>query len=376
VTPARERVAAARRVVVKVGTNVVMRDDGAIALGRVYGLVESVAGLRAAGKEVLIVSSGAVGLGAQRLGLAERPKVLSMKQACAAIGQSRLMAVYEAGFERLGVVTAQVLLTEDDFSHRDRYLNLRGTLNKLLSLGAVPILNENDTVSTAELVAAAGGPSVFGDNDRLSALVASKVEADLLVILSDVDGLYTGNPRTDASARLIPLVPSITPEMEEGAGGSGSRGRGGMKTKLEAARIATAAGALALIASGREPGVLDRLFAGEEIGTLFLPGRALAGKKRWIAYASLPAGTLTVNAGARAALVERNASLLPAGVVALLGEFEKGDVVRLVDEAGHELARGIVNYAAADARRLVGSPPERGSRGVPELVTRDNIVLT
>lgn len=373
---ARARVAAARRVVVKVGTNVVMRDDGAPALGRLYGLIEAVAGERRTGREMVVVSSGAVGLGARRLGLEGKPKTLAMKQACAAIGQGRLMSVWSEAFEKLGVTAAQVLLTEDDFSSRGRYLALRATLEELLALGAVPVLNENDTVGTAELEAATG--KVFGDNDKLSALVAAKLGADLLVILSDVDGLHTANPARNRGAVRIPVVPEITPGVRALAEGAGARGRGGMATKLEAAAVATASGALAVVASGRRPGVLEEVLSGADVGTLFLPKRSLTGKRRWIAWAALPAGAIRVNDGARAALVSGKASLLPAGVTALEGEFEKGDVVRILDGAGAELARGQVNYSRAEAERLVGrrSGEVRGApKGYDALVTRDNVVL-
>ncbi|MGA7992398.1 MAG: glutamate 5-kinase [Thermoanaerobaculia bacterium] len=270
---ARQRLTEAKRIVVKAGTNVVMRDDGAVALGRLYGLIESVATLKKQGRHVLIVSSGAVGLGAQRLRLERKPGSLALKQACAAIGQSRLMSVYEEGFEKMGLTSAQVLLTEDDFADRARFQNLSATLEKLLELGAVPILNENDTVSTAELESPEGkaAPGLFGDNDRLSAIVMSKVRADVLVILSDVDGLFTGNPAHDRSARLIPLVREMTDEITRYADGGGARGRGGMASKLDAAQVATRSGGVAVIANGRTPGVLDRLFAGEAIGTLFVP---------------------------------------------------------------------------------------------------------
>jgi glutamate 5-kinase len=269
---ARLRLGEARRIVVKAGTNVIMRDDGAVALGRLYGLIESVATLKKKGRDVLIVSSGAVGLGAQRLRLEKKPGSLALKQACAAIGQSRLMSVYEEGFEKMGLSTAQVLLTEDDFADKARFSNLSATLEKLFELGVVPILNENDTVSTAELVTPDGRGSrgFFGDNDRLSALVMSKVRADVLVILSDVDGLFTGNPAHDRSARLVPLVREGD-DVARYADGGGTRGRGGMASKLDAARIATRAGGIAVIANGRTPGVLDRLFGGDEVGTLFVP---------------------------------------------------------------------------------------------------------
>ncbi|MBL8115603.1 MAG: glutamate 5-kinase, partial [Acidobacteria bacterium] len=271
----------ARRIVVKAGTNVVMQDDGGLALSRLYGLIESVARLRHAGREVLVVSSGAVGLGTMRLGLPARPKTLAAKQAAAAVGQGRLMALYADAFEKLGLVAAQVLLTEEDFTTRERYLNLSATLEELFRLGVVPILNENDTVSTVELKPQEGRSPAFGDNDRLSALVASKTNADLLVLLTDVDGLFTESPRKSSAARLVPLVPKLTPELLDGAEGTGARGRGGMRSKLLAAEIATKGGALAVIANGRTNGVLDRLFAGEELGTLFLPRPGMSSKKRW-----------------------------------------------------------------------------------------------
>ncbi|MGE5345671.1 MAG: glutamate 5-kinase [Acidithiobacillales bacterium] len=276
---ARRRIASARRIVVKAGTNVVMRTEGGVALGRLYGLVESAANLRKEGRDVLIVSSGAIGLGAQRLRLGARPADLSLKQACAAVGQSRLMSIYEEGFGTLGISTAQVLLTEEDFADPVRFGNLSATLGRLFALGVVPILNENDVVSTAELETPGedgGRKRLFGDNDHLSALVMRHVKADVLVILSDVDGLYTGNPARNRRARLIPFVAGVTAEVARHADGPGVRGRGGMATKLEAARLATEAGGLAVVANGKTPHVLDRLFAGEEIGTLFLP----AGRRR------------------------------------------------------------------------------------------------
>ena len=276
--PRIKSIPAARRVVVKVGTNVVMRDDGALALGRIYGLIESVASACRQGKEILLVSSGAVGLGVQRLGLLERPKLLSSKQACAAIGQGRLMSMYEEGFEKLGLLTAQVLLTGDDFRSPERYRNLRATLDRLLELGTVPVLNENDAVSTRELETRDHGKAVFGDNDELSALVATKLSADLLVILSDVDGLFTANPARSARAKRIPKVVEVTPEVEALADGGGARGRGGMATKLRAARLAAKGGVATVIANGRTPGILDAVLAGEDVGTVFLPVRPGAGR--------------------------------------------------------------------------------------------------
>jgi glutamate 5-kinase len=269
----REMVANARRIVIKVGTNVVMRDDGRLALSQLYGIAEAVARLRQQGRDVLMVSSGAVGLGMERIGLASRPTELSQIQACAAIGQSRLMAIYDDAFDKLGCRTAQVLLTEDDFRDPARYSNLRSTLVSLLALGVIPVINENDTVSTAELDHPTDSPErdrVFGDNDKLSALVMTHIDADLLLLLSDVDGLYTADPRSDG-AQLLGEVCEITDEILTFAQGKNRRGRGGMSTKLAAARIATEANGLAVIANGRLPHVIERVCAGEIVGTLFLP---------------------------------------------------------------------------------------------------------
>ena len=269
----REKVAQARRIVIKVGTNVVMRDDGRLALSQLYGIAEAVARLRNQGRDVLMVSSGAVGLGMERIGLPIRPTELSQIQACAAIGQSRLMAIYDDAFDKLGCRTAQVLLTEDDFRDPARYRNLRSTLVALLAMGVIPVINENDTVSTAELDHPSNSPErerVFGDNDKLSALVMTHIDADLLLLLSDVDGLYTADPSADG-AQLLGQISDITDEVLNYAQGKNGRGRGGMSTKLAAARIATEANGLAVIANGRLPHVIERVCAGEIVGTLFLP---------------------------------------------------------------------------------------------------------
>jgi glutamate 5-kinase len=270
-------VSGATRIVIKLGTAVMMADAGGIALGRLYSFVESIAALRKSGREVLLVSSGAVGLGAQRLGLLGGPELLPLKQACAAVGQSRLMSLYSDAFERLGLTAAQLLLTEEDFSNRTRYLNLRGTITNLLELGVIPVINENDTVSTAEIEAEAA-PAYkkinFGDNDKLSALVASKIEADLLLILTDVDGIYNADPDASQGAELISVVEEVTTDIESladesrthgptpsGPRGKTAAGRGGIKTKIEAARIATHSGCATIVASGKLPGVIDRLLA-------------------------------------------------------------------------------------------------------------------
>ena len=269
----RQRVAAAQRIVIKMGTNVIMRDDGAPAVELVYGIVESTVNVLRSGRQVLFVSSGAIGLGVKSLRLDKSPSELALKQACAAVGQSRLMAMYEDAFRHFSVTTAQVLLTEDDFLNPVRYSNLRATLDTLLRLGVVPIINENDTVSTLELDRPsnpAGQHCVFGDNDKLSALVMTKIDADLLVLLSDVDGLYTSHPHDDG-AEFVSEVAEITPELAAYARISKGRGRGGMSTKIEAARIVAESGKVTVIANGRIPGAIERVVAGESIGTVFHP---------------------------------------------------------------------------------------------------------
>ncbi len=363
-----------RRLVVKLGTNVIMRPDGLPALSRLYGILESVATLSRQGKEILLVSSGAIGLGAQQLGLSGKSRQLAEKQACAAVGQGRLMALYQDGFARLGLVAAQILLTEYDFTNRKRYLNLRGTLDRLLELGVIPIINENDTVSTAELESRETFHStpVFGDNDKLSALVASGVDADTLLILSDVDGLFTGNPHKDPGAKLIQVVPALTKEIEAFADGQSAHGRGGMASKLAAVRVATRAGTRVVIANGAADGILDRVLSGQEVGTLFESGKRLKGRKRWIAHASQVSGRVRVNQGAQDALQGGRASLLSAGVVALEGNFEMDDVVAIADEQGRDFARGVITVDRAGADFALNQPAAVGSRA---LISRDALVL-
>lgn len=376
----------ARRIVVKLGTAVLMRSNGkGLAQARFNSLVASIVRLRRAGREVLIVTSGAIGLGVERLRLKGRPQSLALKQACAAVGQGRVMSLYSAAFEKQGLTTAQVLLTEEDFSNRKRYLNLRSTITKLLELGVLPVINENDTISTAEIESTEAQSYVkvnFGDNDKLSALVASKIGADVLLLLTDVEGLYSANPAQSAKARLIPLVRQITPEIERLATGNrrSSLGRGGIATKLEAARIAGQSGCAAIIASGNLPRVIDRIFRGEPLGTFFVPGRALPGKRRWIAFARTIRAAVVINDGARRALLQRKASLLPAGVTHVRGDFQRGDVVSILDERDHEFARGIVNYSAEEARRVAGKRSDQLDRLIEDrnydaLITRDNITF-
>ncbi|MEW6131239.1 MAG: glutamate 5-kinase [Acidobacteriota bacterium] len=374
----------AKRLVIKLGTAVLMREEKGFALSRFYSFVEAIADIKKSGRDVLLVSSGAVGLGVERLGIARGNQLLSLRQACAAIGQGRLMGLYADAFDRLGIVAAQVLLTEEDFSNRRRFLNLRSTVGKLLELDALPIINENDTVSTAELETHEAPAYVkvnFGDNDKLSALVASKIEADLLVILTDVEGLFTANPTSSSDAALIPLVREISPEIEALASNEKSNvGRGGMKTKLEAARIATQSGCAVIIASGKTPEVIKRLFSGEAIGTLFLPHTELSSKRKWIAFATSVKAALVVNGGAKQALIERKASLLSAGVVAVRGNFERGDVVSILDENDREFARGMVNYSSDEARKISGLDSSKideliENRNYDALITRDNLAF-
>ncbi len=379
-------VTGSKRIVIKLGTAVLMNDQGGIALSRFYSFVEGIAQLIKSGKEVLLVTSGAVGLGARALGFTSKPKLLPQKQACAAVGQGRLMALYSDAFEKMDVVAAQILLTEEDFSNRQRYLNLRSTINELIEHHVLPIFNENDTVSTAEIEMLKEGGEVkvnFGDNDKLSSLVASKIEADLLIILTDVEGLYTADPRSGPDAKLIAVVEHFTPEIEglgESKAASDKPGRGGIKTKLAAAKVATQSGCAAIIASGKTENAIGRIFAGEELGTLFLPHAGLSGKQRWIAFATTIKASLVVNEGAIAALTQRKASLLPAGVVAVKGHFERGDVVSVEDEDGKDFARGIVNYSSDEAKKVSGLHSGAideliVSRNYDALITRDNIVF-
>ena len=339
------------------------------------------ASLVKAGKEVILITSGAVGLGRKRLGL-EGTTGTALKQACAAIGQGKLMSIYEGGFDTYGLVAAQILLTEDDFSIRTRYLSLRTTLNKLLELGVIPVINQNDTVSNIEVDPRYEHMQVcFSDNDKLSALVASELDADLLLILSDVDGLYEENPKENPDAKLINVVEEVTDEIMALGTDASDGGRGGMRTKLKAARLVTRFGGKVLIANGKIPYVIGKVFAGEEIGTMFLPQtHGLSDKKRWIGYATNIIGKIVVNSGAKKALVEKEKSLLPIGVVDVVHEFNKGDVISIVDEDDNEFARGIVNYDSEACRKVIGSHSDDiikilGFKNYDAIITRDNITI-
>lgn len=377
----RENIKKTRRIIFKFGTSVLTRDDGNIALSRIYSFIESIADLKKQNREIIIVTSGAVGFGAKKLGM-PKPTLATLRKACAAIGQGQLMSIYEEGFDKLSITTSQVLLTDEDFSIRKRYLSLRNTLCTLLELGVIPVINENDTVSTSDLqyYKHDGTTVSFSDNDKLSALVMSKLDADLLVMLSDVDGLYDDDPRINENARIIPVVREFTPEIENLGFNASERGRGGMKTKLEAAKIAVHSGGIAIIANGRKNNIIRQIFNGEETGTVFLPIEHLSSKKRWIAYATNIIGSIKVNEGAKKALTEKFASLLFSGITEVKNGFSKGDVVSIIDSENKEFARGIVNYSFDDCKKLIGKHSNEienilGFKEYDEIINRDNIAI-
>lgn len=366
-----------RRVVVKLGTRTLTRADGQVALARWSAIVEGLVDAHRQGVEVLVVSSGAVGLGAARLGLAEVPRELVERQACAAVGQSQLMGLWEQGFGRFGLIAAQVLLTQGDFDQRASFLNLRSTLLALLRRGVIPVINENDAVATEELAFIEGSARpVFGDNDRLSALVAAGLDADVLVLLTDVGGVYARDPREDPTAPLIARLDDPEAQLAAIAAVPGSSvSRGGMRSKVEAASIASRAGCAAVIASGDEPRVVGRILAGESVGTLVPVRKELGARRRWIAWAAAPRGVLHLDAGAVVALRERGASLLAAGVARVEGEFEAGAAVELRDPAGRLVGRGLASCNAAAARSWCAGDRPAGVRNHGALVHRDHMVL-
>jgi glutamate 5-kinase len=369
----------ARRVVIKVGTATVTGTEGELCLDRVEPIVRSIAALMKGGRQVVLVSSGAVGLGRGWLGLhPSRLNDLVTKQACAAVGQSLLMDAYKNLFTKFEIKVAQVLLTEDDFTNWGRYSNLQHTMEKLLGFGVLPIVNENDVVSTAELETVAGTRgTAFSDNDRLAALVMSGLEADALVLLTNVDGLLR-SAENGERGDVIPQVDEITPELMALGSGPAASGRGGMRTKLEAAAIAMNCGGTAVIANGSVDGAIDRVFAGEQIGTIFLPAKRMRGKRRWIAYAAGVRGRVVVDAGAHRAITQGKASLLASGIVRVENHFASMDVVSIVDAEGREFARGIANCASGDAEKFSGKKTGKSARDAtpaPVLVTRENIVL-
>jgi glutamate 5-kinase len=365
----------ANMIVVKVGTRVLTHPDGRLDEQRIARLAEEISNLCESGRRVVLVSSGAVGAGMSLLGLKRRPTDLAQLQAVAAIGQTNLIQTYDRTFRQYGRHAAQVLLTAEDIQHRIRYLNVRNTLFSLLDFGAVPIINENDTVAVDEL------RTTFGDNDRLAALVTNLLRAPLLIILSDVDGLFDGNPN-DPNSKVITTVDVLDDSIRSLVCDRASTlSKGGMSSKLEAARIVTAAGENAIIASGHQPGTLTRIMAGELVGTLLIAeGKTVSPRKRWIGFSARPRGKLLLDAGAARAIGRDGRSLLAIGIQAIEGEFQKGDVVALCDPQGKEVARGLTNYHADEILRIKGLRSTRiaevlGHCPYEEVVHRNNMTL-
>ncbi|NMB41496.1 MAG: glutamate 5-kinase [Firmicutes bacterium] len=364
-----------QKIVVKVGTRLLTYETGKLNLGIIEKLVRQIADLKNQGKDVILVSSGAIGAGIGRLGLKTKPSSTQEKQALAAVGQGLLIQTYEKLFSEYGHIVAQVLLTWEDFDNRKRYINSRNTLLHLLKFGVIPIINENDTVSTDEIEIA------FGDNDRLSALVATLIDADLLQILTDIDGLYTADPRYNPEASCISFVDEITPEIKNYAGETEEMlAKGGMITKIEAAEIAMASGIDMVIANGRQENIIKRTLEGEKIGTFFYSKQGhLRSRKRWIAFAQKSKGTIKIDLGAESAL-EEGKSLLPAGIINFEGSFSKGEMVSICNVQGEEVARGLVNYGSKELSQITGRKSAEiedilGYMDSAEIIHRDNLVL-
>ena len=370
---ARQPLVDARTLVIKIGSALITNNGTGLDLDAINSWAQQLAQLIASGRRVLLVSSGAIACGMQQLGWQKRPGSIPELQAAAAVGQMGLAQTYQQAFGAHGIRTAQILLTHEDLADRTRYLNARATISTLLDLGVLPIINENDTVATAEIR--------FGDNDTLGALVANLIEADALIILTDQEGLYTADPRKDTSATLVSLGTAGDEQYEQMAGGSGTHvGTGGMITKIWAAKRAARSGAHTVIASGRTTNALPRLLAGELLGTLLVASQQpLAARKQWLADHLQLAGRVQLDAGASKAL-QAGSSLLPVGVTRVDGEFERGAVVACLNEIGEEIARGLINYASSEARRIAGCPSGEiearlGYLDSPELIHRDNLVL-
>ncbi|MDG2384967.1 MAG: glutamate 5-kinase [Pirellulaceae bacterium] len=371
-----EITAAASRIVVKVGTRVLTHADGQLNVERIESLADQINGIVEGGRKVLLVSSGAVGAGMSELGITQRPTDLSQLQAVAAIGQTKLIEAYDQTFHRHGYHAAQVLLTAGDLHDRTSYLNVRNTLLALLEMKAIPIVNENDTVAVDELM------TTFGDNDRLAALVTNLVQAPLLVILSDIDGLFDGPPKSDQTS-LVSTVTCINDKIMSFAQDAVTGlSKGGMASKLQAAKIATVAGENVILANGHEPDILRRVAAGECIGTVFLAeGKSVSPWKRWIGFSAHPRGKIVLDDGARQAVVYQGRSLLAIGILEIHGDFTKGDVVTLRDRQGQEWARGLTNYSDSELRKIKGLRSNQifetlGHCPYEEVVHRDNMVLT
>lgn len=370
----RELLTKAKRIVVKVGTSTLTYDTGRLNLRRIEAIVKQLADLANQGKEVILVSSGAVGAGLAPLGFKERPKDLIMKQAAASVGQGVLLHMYEKLFREYGHTVGQILLTRDDSTNRARYINLRNTLYALISLGVIPIINENDVVSIDEFK--------IGDNDTLSAIIASTVEADLLIILSDIEGLYTANPQTNPDAELIDEVEVITPHIYEIAGGAGtSRGTGGMYTKIQAANIAVNSGVHMVVASGEHNDTIEVIAAGGVRGTHFVARDSKPHmKKRWVAFGKRLKGSVTVDQGCANALLKKGSSLLPVGITAVSGEFLEGETISIMFN-GEEIARGMVNFSSHDIEQIKGINSHDITTRLgyenahTEVIHRDNLVV-
>ncbi len=369
----REIIETARTLVIKIGTNALSRPDDTLDLERIAILAEQIHRVKASGRQVVVVSSGAIGAGIGLLKLAKRPSDLPHLQAAAATGQAHLIRVYDDCLRKHGYHAAQLLLTANDFKSRARYLNVRNTLYTLFEYGVVPIVNENDTVSVDEIK--------FGDNDQLAAMVTNLVNDPLLIILSVVDGLYDGDP-ADSASKVIPLIDEWDDSLRDLAAPTRStRGVGGMQSKLEAVRMATAVGENVIIANGTRPGIIDDILAGQEVGTLFLArGASLPAWKRWIGYTVRPKGKFVLDDGARRAIEASGRSLLAIGIVSVEGDFEKGEVVSLGDKGGAEFARGLTNYSAREAKLIAGKKPDGivaalGSMQYEEVIHRDNLVV-
>ena len=361
-------------IVVKIGTSSLTQSDGKLALSTIATLVETLTNLRQQGYKIVLVTSGAIGVGCARLGLTERPKKIAIKQAVAAIGQGRLMRIYDDLFSNLEQAIAQVLLTRNNFTERSSYLNIENTFNELLNLGVIPIVNENDTVAVDELK--------FGDNDSLSALVAGLINADWLFLLTDVDRLYTANPRTVPDAKPIYLVKNIDELTQFQIGDRGSQwGTGGMITKINAAKIATSSGVKTVILKGKVPGNIIKVLKGEDIGTIFMPQNAPENaRKRWIAFGLVPQGKIYLDQGAIAAISQGGKSLLPAGIMRIEDDFKRGDLVVLCDENGQEIARGLVNYDGEEVDKIKGCHLDEIAKILnyeidDTVVHRDNMVV-
>jgi glutamate 5-kinase len=363
-----------KRIVIKIGSRVLTDVGGALDATVIAYICDGIALLRGRGVQVVVVSSGAIAAGRSELGMTDKPKTIPHKQAAAAIGQTRLMHAYEVGLAPHGLKAAQVLLTGEDLGSRQRFLNARSTLDALLEFGVVPIINENDTVVVDEIK--------FGDNDNLSALVTNVAEAHLLLILTDIEGLFTADPRSNPDARLVPLVRSITRDIERSAGGAGSGvGTGGMATKVAAAKKAGKNGVPTILIPGKQQGIIEAAMRGDEVGTLFLPGSAAMNRrKHWIAYTLKPSGRIFVDDGARDVLLKKGKSLLPSGVVRSEGRFERGACVRVCGMDGKEFARGLSDYSGSEIVRLAGRKSVDieeilGYRYGDVIIHRDNLVV-